>query len=776
MKNCYLCGRNFNNANVLKHKEHIIQQAIGGVLKPNDILCSTCGNKLSSEIDTPFNQIFQSLATRLDIKKDREEKSKTSSTKATFEGREVMWKEYKVFPVKPFYEINDSIVTIYCADKQTKKYLKKVENELKEKNINYNKIVTCNDITGIISYPFEMDNKAFKKGLAKIAIGYASHLGIHRECLPLVLDIDNDSKEAKIKDEIHAIAYYPFGFIEKYIEDKKDTIEPYPFHNLILFTLDYDPEFEKDKKILICYVELFSTFQYYVVLSEDYEGENIYKTFAQEVLKKDDPVVALGRRYYKERNIWLDSLSISEEYIEKKFNDRNDKSKTKWDIEEELIKEETQKQKHSFDFEKYIYNNISQLSNELLLQKNKDKMFDFYKELHLFYPNMIEERFHIENFRKMYFEGEKVYSYFGKITDNYTELLHSGRFKEYMHKKFYMLEDFIQNTGLNKKFSKRFKSGEIMNIINIAKEVFKIESKEIANLSNLLTEDFESAVNAIYNSKGKFIICGMGKSGLIGKKIAATLASTGTPSFFLHPGEAYHGDLGMIEKQDVVLLISNSGETDEVLKVIPFLKSQENITISMSGNSSSTLAKNTTYHLNIAVQKEACPLQLAPTSSTTATLVMGDALAVALMKLRDFKDKDFAQFHPGGSLGRRLLTTIESVMKKENLPVCSEDTSIKDVVHIITNGKCGLVVVMENKTIKGIITDGDIRRAMEYNEEKFFSLKAKNLMSCNPKTISKNEKLTAASELMNNSKVNSLLVVDGDNILAGIVQMYDLEI
>jgi arabinose-5-phosphate isomerase len=315
-----------------------------------------------------------------------------------------------------------------------------------------------------------------------------------------------------------------------------------------------------------------------------------------------------------------------------------------------------------------------------------------------------------------------------------------------------------------------------MNIKNIVKEVFEIESKEIANLSNLLTEDFENAVDAVINSKGKFIICGMGKSGLIGKKIAATLASTGTPSFFLHPGEAYHGDLGMIEKQDVVLLISNSGETDEVLKVIPFLKSQGNITISMSGNPSSTLAKNTTYHLNIAVQKEACPLQLAPTSSTTATLVMGDAIAIALMKLRGFKDKDFAQFHPGGSLGRRLLTTVESVMKNENLPICNEADSIKNIIHTITDGKCGLVVVVENGTIKGVITDGDIRRAMENNEERFFSLKAIDLMSNTPKTISKDEKLTTASELMNSSKVNSLLVIDETNSLIGIVQMYDLGI
>ncbi|MBT5492374.1 KpsF/GutQ family sugar-phosphate isomerase [bacterium] len=315
-----------------------------------------------------------------------------------------------------------------------------------------------------------------------------------------------------------------------------------------------------------------------------------------------------------------------------------------------------------------------------------------------------------------------------------------------------------------------------MNIKNIAKEVFEIESKEIENLANLLTADFENAVNAVLNCKGKFIISGMGKSGIIGKKIAATLASTGTPSFFLHPGEAYHGDLGMIEKEDIVLLISNSGESDEVLKLIPFLKSQGNITISMSGNPKSTLGINTHYHLNIAIEKEACPLSLAPMSSTTATLVMGDAIAVALMKLRDFKDKDFAQFHPGGSLGKRLLTTIESVMKKENLPICDKENSIKDIIHTITDGKCGLVVVLEENSIVGVITDGDIRRAMETQEDSFFSLTAKDIMSENPKTISKDEKLTIASDTMSESKVNSLLVVDDLNSLVGIVQMYDLGI
>lgn len=315
-----------------------------------------------------------------------------------------------------------------------------------------------------------------------------------------------------------------------------------------------------------------------------------------------------------------------------------------------------------------------------------------------------------------------------------------------------------------------------MDISRIAKEVFKAESKEIANLANLLTSDFEKAVNEIYSSQGKLIISGMGKSGIIGKKIAATLASTGTPSFFLHPGEAYHGDLGMIEKKDMVLLISNSGETDEVLKIIPFLKSQGNITIGMSGNPKSTLALNTDYHLNIAVEREACPLNLAPMSSTTATLVMGDAIAVALMKLRNFKDENFARFHPGGSLGKRLLTTVSSVMKKNNLPIVTTDASIKDIIHKITDGKCGLVVVLENDVIKGVITDGDIRRTMETKEDEFFTLKASDLMSQNPKLVKSDAKLVQASELMNKAKVNSLIVVDNDNELVGIVQMYDLGI
>ena len=313
-----------------------------------------------------------------------------------------------------------------------------------------------------------------------------------------------------------------------------------------------------------------------------------------------------------------------------------------------------------------------------------------------------------------------------------------------------------------------------MDIKKLAQEVFEIESKEIANLSKRLTDDFEKAINAILQSSGKLIVSGMGKSGIIGKKIAATLASTGTPSFFLHPGEAYHGDLGMIEENDIVLLISNSGETDEVLKLIPFLKHQKNCTISMSCSDDSTLAKNTNYHLNIAVDKEACPLFLAPTSSTTATLVMGDALAVTLMKLRDFKEENFAKFHPGGSLGRRLLTTVGDVMKKKNLPIISSQAIIKEVIQRISEGKLGLVVIIDNNKIMGIITDGDIRRTMESREKDFFNLKAEDLMSNHPKLIYESDKLISASNIMSQHKINSLLVVNESNDLVGVVQVYDL--
>jgi len=312
-------------------------------------------------------------------------------------------------------------------------------------------------------------------------------------------------------------------------------------------------------------------------------------------------------------------------------------------------------------------------------------------------------------------------------------------------------------------------------IISIAHDVFALEAEEILGLSKHLTEDFTKAVESILEANGKVIVCGIGKSGIIGKKIAATFASTGTPSFFLHPAEAYHGDLGMVGSEDIVILISNSGESDEILKLIPFFKNQNNTLIAISGNASSTLAKNSDFFLNIAVTQEACPLQLAPTSSTTATLVMGDALAVALMQCRGFQEHHFAQFHPGGSLGRRLLVKAGDIAKKANLPKATQEEAIIEVVHTISKCGFGLCVIMNNEQIAGVITDGDIRRAMEEMQERFFALQAKDLMSKNPKILESSASLHQAQQMMEEHKINALLVID-DGKLMGIIQIYDMNI
>jgi len=232
----------------------------------------------------------------------------------------------------------------------------------------------------------------------------------------------------------------------------------------------------------------------------------------------------------------------------------------------------------------------------------------------------------------------------------------------------------------------------------------------------------------------------------------------------------------MIEADDIMLLISYSGETDEILRLMPFLKAQNNTIISMSGNPDSTLAQNSNHHLNISVEQEACPLHLAPTSSTTATLVMGDALAVALMQAKQFQEAHFAKFHPGGTLGRRLLTTAKDVMKKKNLPCCTPDASIKEIIATISSGKLGLAIITEDEHIKGIITDGDIRRAMDSHENAFFSLYAHDLLSTEPKSISPNTKLTEVSTIMTENKINSLLVTNDAGELMGVIQMYDLGI
>lgn len=306
--------------------------------------------------------------------------------------------------------------------------------------------------------------------------------------------------------------------------------------------------------------------------------------------------------------------------------------------------------------------------------------------------------------------------------------------------------------------------------LDIAKTVFEIEAAAISNLTQLLNEDFDRAIDSILSSTGRVVVCGMGKSGLIGKKIVATFASTGTPSFFMHPGEAFHGDLGMVSAQDIFLALSNSGETEELIRLLPFLKDNGNTVIAMSGNPASTLAKNANYHLNIAVPQEACPFQLAPTSSTTATLVMGDALAVALMQARNFQPHDFARFHPGGSLGRKRLTRVKDEMVAKRLPLVKPNTPMLDVIHTMTDGRLGLCIVGEGE---GIITDGDLRRQLEVNAAELMRLCAKDIMTLNPRTIDADAKLTEAEAMMNEHKITSLLVTS-NNRLAGIIQIYNL--
>jgi arabinose-5-phosphate isomerase len=305
----------------------------------------------------------------------------------------------------------------------------------------------------------------------------------------------------------------------------------------------------------------------------------------------------------------------------------------------------------------------------------------------------------------------------------------------------------------------------VAEFIKEAVRVFEIEASAILGLIDKLDSSFDEALQTILNTTGRVIVCGMGKSGLIGRKIVATLASTGTPSFFMHPGEAYHGDLGMVSSQDIFIAISNSGETEEVIKLIPFLKGNKNILISLTGNPNSTLAKSSNYHLNVGVEKEACPLQLAPSSSTTAALAMGDAIAISLMTARKFQPENFARFHPGGSLGRRLLLKVEDEMVFKDLPFILPDASIMEVISVISNGRLGMAIVQGEKP--SIITDGDLRRALERYEQGIFAKKAGELMTTNPVTVVRGTRVEDALKLMDSKRISSLIVLD-NGAVAGV--------
>lgn len=312
------------------------------------------------------------------------------------------------------------------------------------------------------------------------------------------------------------------------------------------------------------------------------------------------------------------------------------------------------------------------------------------------------------------------------------------------------------------------------DIINIASQCLRDEAQAVLDQIPLLDNNFERAVKLILDCKGKLIVTGVGKSGHIGAKMAATLSSTGTPSFYLNPLDAYHGDLGVVGNDDIILALSNSGQTDELLRLLPYFQEKKIPVISMSGNPESLLAKNTDVHITVKVRSEASPLGLAPTTSTTAALAVGDALACALMLARDFKVQDFARFHPGGSLGKRLLTTARDVMHKEDLPVVPPEMELGKAIIRVSQGRLGLCVVVVNDEVVGIITDGDVRRAMESSQNRFFSLTVNDIMTKNPKVVTPETKISTIDNILQKNKIHAVLVVDDKNRLVGIVDSFSI--
>ena len=310
------------------------------------------------------------------------------------------------------------------------------------------------------------------------------------------------------------------------------------------------------------------------------------------------------------------------------------------------------------------------------------------------------------------------------------------------------------------------------NILEIAKKTIESESNSIAKLADLLTDDFTKAVEIIYNSKGRLVVTGIGKSAIIAQKIVATMNSTGTPSLFLHASEAIHGDLGMVQPDDVVICISKSGNSPEIKVLVPILKQFGNSLIAITGNTTSFLAKGADFILDTTVTSESCPNNLAPTNSTTAQLVMGDALAVCLMELRDFKATDFAKYHPGGALGKKLLLRVGDMLDQSRQPEVAPDTNIKKVIFEISEKRLGVTAVIENNKVIGIITDGDIRRMLN-NNDTFAHLTAKDIMTKNPKTISLTSMVTDALNILEDFSITQLIVTEQEEY-KGVLHLHDI--
>lgn len=308
-----------------------------------------------------------------------------------------------------------------------------------------------------------------------------------------------------------------------------------------------------------------------------------------------------------------------------------------------------------------------------------------------------------------------------------------------------------------------------MNYLASANETLSLYAQAISQLNQRLDGAFNQAVEMVLNCEGRVVVAGISKSGLVGQKMVATFASTGTPSFYLHPTEAFHGDLGMLKPIDVVILISNSGETDDVIKLLPSLKSFGNKIIAMTGNPNSTLAQHANLILNIGVEREACPNNLAPTTSTLVTMALGDALAIALINARDFKAEDFARFHPGGSLGRKLLNRVKDVMQTK-LPIAQPNADFSTILSVMNEGRMGVALIMQGEQLQGIITDGDIRRTLAQFGTDSLAKTAEQIMSKHPKTVSDNTYLAKAEEMMKELHIHSLIALNDEGKVSGIME------
>lgn len=312
------------------------------------------------------------------------------------------------------------------------------------------------------------------------------------------------------------------------------------------------------------------------------------------------------------------------------------------------------------------------------------------------------------------------------------------------------------------------------SVIEIAKTVIKTEAEAILELQNRINENFDEVCHLLANCKGKVILTGMGKSGHIAKKIASTLSSTGTASFYIHPGEAGHGDFGMITNNDVVIMISYSGESDEMISLLPGINNMNVPIVSMTGNSKSTISLSSQFHLDVSVEKEACPNNLAPTSSTTAAMVMGDAIAIALININNFTSDDFAISHPSGTLGRRLLTLVSSIMQSgTDIPIVSKESLLIDSLLVMSEKALGMVLIEENNKLLGIFTDGDLRRSIESNAN-FQELTIEEVMTKNCKSVEAHETAFVAMQMMQSYSLNSLPVVNSNNQIVGAINMHTL--